>query len=243
MFDLNRSYFNDLREKPVAAGATIAEEGTVLVYAADGLGGVAVQPCTTGAAQPVAGFAICDAMKVATETVVEVVTVPVAGGAVTLKNATIINASALAIPSGASAHNPMTNDGVGPGAPADGHYTLSVAGVITFNVAQALQTVTLTYRYNLTLEQITTKYHQRSVNNTAQDYFSSVSVGTLEGEIFTSMYDTAVVYAINGLVFLAASGRLSSAAGGSANAIGFVTQLPSVNDGLLGVKYHLPIVS
>ena len=239
MFDLNRSYFNDLRERAVAAGAAILEEGTALVYVTDGLGGIAVQQSAAGANQHPAGFAICDAMKVTTETVVEQVTVPAAGGNVSLKNLNVIIATGYATGSITAV---ITNVGAGLGDPGAGNFFINTTGVLSFNVAQALETVTVYYRYTLTADQIVAKYHSRSINNTARDYFSSVSVGCLEGEIFTSMYDTSVAYAIHAPIYLAANGMVSSTAGGGA-AIGFVTQLPSVNDGLLGVKFNLPITT
>jgi len=239
MFDLTRSFFNDEREYPVAAGAVIAEEGSLLVQVTDTLGGVAVQPCTTGAGQRLAGFAICDAMKVTTETVVEQITVPVAGGSVSLHNQNLIVATAYATANLV----PLANAGVGPGDPGTGNYYLTTTGVITFNVAQHGQTVVIQYRYNLTLEQLENKYHERSISNRGQDYFSSCAVGCLDGVIYTSMYSTAVAYTILGSVYPAAGGTVSSAAGGAAFAVGYVVQLPSVNDGLLGVKFTLPIVS
>jgi hypothetical protein len=240
MFDLTKSFFNDLREHPVASGASVTEEGQLLVYVADGAGGVAVQPCTTGASQRLAGFSICDAMKVITETVVETVTVPVGGGTVTLHNANII------ITAGTDARAVASTTGVltyNAGVPGGGEYGLTTAGVITFNVAEQNQTVTISYRYNLTMEQMLDKYHERSISNRGQDYFSTVAVGCLSGEIYTNQYDQGVAYVINAALFPAANGRVSSAAGGAANAVGYVIQLPSTTDGLLGIKYIMPVVS
>jgi len=42
-FDLNRSYFNDLRERAVAPAASITEEGQLLMYVDAGDGTLAVQ--------------------------------------------------------------------------------------------------------------------------------------------------------------------------------------------------------
>jgi len=234
MFDLNRSYFNDLKERAVAAGVSITEEGQILAYVDDGAGGLAVDLTDGSNTQQLAGFAITDALKITTETVVEQVVVPAGGGAVNLKNTNIVSGSERVVASttGVLAENCPT-----PGA---AEYCLDDAtGIVTFNVAQAAQTVTIVYRYNLTLELQLNKFHERSINNRAQDFFSSVSVGALEGEIFTSMFDTSVAYSVTDPIYSETGGIVTSAAGGVK--VGFVSQVPSVNDGLLGVKFQIPV--
>lgn len=232
MFDLNRSYFNDMRERPVADGTTITEEGQLLVFVSDGAGGVAVALSAGTGAERLAGFAITDALKATTETVVEQVVVPAgASPTVNLKHTNIVNASQRVV---ASTTGVLAEVCPVPGA---AEYCLDDStGIIEFNVAQAGETVTISYRYNMTLEFILNKYHERSINNRAQDFFSSVSVGCLDGEIFTSMYDTSVAYTAAGAVLSEAGGLVTSAAGGVA--VGMVSQIPSVDDGLLGVKYN-----
>lgn len=236
MYDLNRTYFGDTKERPVHAGAAINEEGGLLVYASNGAGSIDVQPCTSGAGQRIAGWAITDAMKVVTETVVETVTVPAAGGAVNLSHTNIVAASERVV---ASTTGVLSETCPTPGSGA--YCIVDATGVITFHVDQAGQTVTVSYRYNLTMFDILNKYHERSINNRAQDYFSSVSVGCLEGEIFTSMYDTSVAWTILAPVYPGAGGLVTTTAGG-ATAIGFVSQVPGVTDALVGIKYAFPTV-
>lgn len=234
MFDLTRSYFNDAKERPLIDGASVTEEGILLAYASDGAGGVGVQPCVAASVN-IAGFAITDALKVVTETVVEQVTVPAAGGAVNLSHTNLVAASSRAY---ASTTGELTEEATGT--PAAGEYYLAdTTGIITFNVAQAGETVLVYYRYNLTLQDSLNKYHERSINNRAQDYFSSLSVGCLEGEIFTSMYDTSVAYTILADIYPAAGGLVSATNGGG-SVIGYVSQVPGVNDALLGVKFTIP---
>jgi len=230
-FDLNRSYFNDIRERAVAAAATITEEGQLLMYVDAGDGTLAVQPTAGAASDRVAGFAITDALKYVTATLVETLTVPVGGGTVSLRQNNLVASSTRAVGSITGA---LTAVG---GAPAAGQFQMGiVAGTITFNAAQAGETVTVTYRYTPTLDEALATWHERSVNNRAQDYFSSVSVGGLEGEIFTTMYDTTQAYAVGGLMYTGAAGLVTSAAT-STVIIGIVSQIPSVSDGRLGVKF------
>jgi len=230
-YDLKRSYFNDLRERAVAAGAAITEEGQVLVYTDAGDGTLAVQPSAGAASEVVAGFAITDAMKYATATVVEELVIPAAGGNVSLRNTNLI------------AGDELVFDLTAPGAMSSplagaGTYTLNAAqGILTFNALDAGHSVRVTYRYTPTLEEVLATEHERSINNRAQDLFSSVAVGAQEGEIFTTMYDTSKAYAVGDDVMSGAGGLATSAAVGTK--LGFVSQVPGVADGRLGIKYHL----
>ena len=238
MFDLTKSYYSDSKERPVKDGAVISEEAQLLVYVDDLAGGNAVQPCSTGASQKMAGFALTDALKILTETVVETVTVPAGGGTVFLGNTNIVSGSERVV---ASVTGLLAEVCPTPGAAQ--YCVVDATGAISFHANQAGETVTVTYRYQLTLQQSLERFHERSVNNRAQDFFSSVGVMCGEGEIFTSMFDTSVSYTIGALVYPAATGKVSSAAGGASNAIGFVSKLPSTTDGFLGVKFMMPIQS
>lgn len=230
-FDLTRSYFNDIRERAVAAAASITEEGQLLMYVDAGDGTLAVQESAGAATDRVAGFAITDALKYVTQTVVEELTVPAGGGTVSLRqnNLVALNTRAVASTSGA-----LVEDVAVAGA---GEFFMdNAAGTIAFNVAQAGETVTVTYRYTPTLDEALATWHERSVNSRAQDYFSSVGVGCQEGEIFTTMYDTTLAYTVGSLVYSGAAGRVTSAAT-STVIVGIVSQVPSVSDGRLGVKF------
>lgn len=231
-FDLTRSYFNDIRERAVAPAALITEEGQLLMFVDAGDGTLAVQPSAGAATDRVAGFAITDALKYVTQTVVEELTVPAGGGTVSLRNTNLVATNTRAV---ASTSGVLTEVG---GAPAATQFQMNnTQGTITFNVAQAGETVTVTYRYTPTLEEALATWHERSINNRAQDYFSSVGVGCLEGEIFTTMYDTTQAYAVGSVINSGAGGLVTTAAGGVA--IGIVSQVPGVADGRLGVKFSL----
>jgi len=255
MFDLTRSYFNDIKEREIAPGASITEEGQCLIYTnLDTTGQMSVSPSGGNSNEIVAGFAITDALKILTEVAVESFTIPV----VSPYTAQTKNANITAVGVSPTVNAPyMYDNTTGPpaltyvaGVPGAGQYNITTAGAITFNAAQAGHSVTITYRYNLTAQQTLDKFHARSVNNFAQDYFSTVSVGALEGEIFTSMFDTNQAYSLLTPIYSGASGLLTAAAGGTL--IGFVSALPTdsslataVNSqvgvsNFLGVKFRLP---
>lgn len=243
MFDLTKSYFNDLKERAVVPGAMVIEEGCALVYGDDGAGGLAVKPCdATSAAASFAGWAITDKTGIITEVLVEKFTAPAAAPQVFQLAAG--NVSLYLTPAGPSAYDASAFN-----------LTTNTALVVTFaSAADALagratvaagvaanDLVQITYRHTLTAEELYGKYHERSINNRAQDFFGLVSVGCLEGEIFTSMFDAQSAYVVDGAVYLdvtpgAVPGKVTSKVSGPQ--IGIVSQLPSVNaGGLLGVKW------
>lgn len=232
-FDLTRSYFNDIRERVIADGYSVTDEGQLLMYTDAGDGTLAVMPCAGGAGENIAGFAITDALKYATQTMVEILTVPVGGGVVTLKQNNLVASTMHAYDTTNS--NTLEEDGA---AAAGKSWTLPVAGTIQFNAAEAGVSVTVTYRYTPTLDEALATSHERSINNRAQDYFSSVGVGCLDGEIFTTMYNTnsTTLYTIGAPILTESGGLVTATAGGTV--VGFCTQLPSVSDGRLGVKYR-----
>jgi len=235
-FDLNRSYFNDLRERPVLDGQSIAEEAQVLVYVDAGDGTLAVRPSDgtagTDAAVGAAGFAITDALKLVTKSVVEELVVPAGGGVVSLRNTNLVTGSTRAFD--VTAASALT---LAASPPAATQYSVDLAaGTVEFNVAEAGNTVRVSYRYSPTLEELLATEHERSINNRAQDLFSQVSVGCMEGEIFTSMYDSSQAYAVGDAVYTGAGGLATTDATSTVQ-IGVVSQVPSVADGLLGIKF------
>lgn len=237
-FDTNRTIFNDIRERPVLDGTTVAEEGQVLVYVDSGAGTLAVRPSDgtagTDAAVGAAGFAITDALKLTTKAVVEEIVVPVGGGLVSLRNGNLVAGTA---PRAFDVTAVATLALVAP-APGAGQWSITnlVTGECQFNAAEAGNTVQIFYRYSPTLEELLATEHERSINNRAQDFFSTVSVGGLDGEIFTSQYDPSQAYAIGDAVFTGLLG-LATSDNTSTVQIGVVSQVPSVADGMLGIKY------
>tara|TARA_R100000656_G_scaffold104176_1_gene76091 strand:- start:120530 stop:121234 length:705 start_codon:yes stop_codon:yes gene_type:complete len=230
-FDLTRGYHNDLRERPLAAGATITEEAQCLVYVDAGDGTMAVQPSAGAGGERFAGFALTDSMSYVTAPVVEELVVPTGGGTSTLAHSSLVAGSTYAV---ASTSGALT-EAASP--PAAGQYSVDdSAGTAEFNAAQAGETVTIYYRYQPTLAEILATEHERSINNRAQELFSQVSVigDGSEFEIFTTVYDSSQAYAVGGALYTGAAGLVTSAAGGTE--IGFCSKVPSVGDAMLGVK-------
>jgi len=221
MFDLTRSYFNDIKEREVAPGATITEEAQCLVYVSDGAGNMSVQPSAGAGGELVAGFAITDSLSILTGVSLETYTIPsTAPYTVSVKYQNVITASAYVFNNTTSAAMTASCP-----TPSSSQYCLTTAGLMTFNAAQAGNSFTITYRFTYTTQQVLNIWHTRSVNNFAQAYFSQVSVGALEGEIFTTMFDTSQAYSIGSAIYSGAGGLVTSAAGGTS--FGIVSSLSS----------------
>ena len=231
--DFKKSFFNEQREHAVADGQSITEEGQFLVFVPDGSGGIAVQPSAGAPGERPAGFSLTDAKKLLTDSVVEELVVPVGGGTVSLQANNLVTGST-------RAHD-FTNAAdltLGAGAPAAAGYQMDLsAGTVTFNAAEAGNTISMQYRYMPTMQEVQAKYHERSINARGQDLYSQVNVGKHSGRVFTSMYDSSQAYAAGDPVYSGAGGLLTSAAGGAE--IGFISQEPGTDSAMLGIEFSL----
>lgn len=236
MFDRTRTVYGSCLNYTVVAGATIAAEGMALSLVDDGAGGTAVRPCTA-AAEKFIGFSRSDNIRVATEVVVESITVPGGGGAVNLSFGNIVVGSSNAFNvTGAVA---LTLVG---GAPAAGEYQINTTnGIITFNAAEAADVVTVTYRRTLTLEQIQMKYQSSLPNNIAMDWLGYMDVMGGEGNMYTDQYDTAFMntYTPTTALRLGAGGLVTTQ--GAGTVIGYVLAQPGATNPYLGIKYAATI--
>lgn len=232
-FDLNRSYWSDAKERDLSTTATLSEEGLCMVFVDGGAGSAVVQPSAGAASERFAGFAISDGAAPATFPEVETITVPVGGGSVQLSHTNLV-------PGAVRAYNNTSAAALTEGASGDGNFQLNDAtGVITLHSAQAGNTVTVTYRYNLTLAEVQARFHSRSVNNDAQLVFRSTMVAGGEGEFFTTMFDATSALAVGAAVKCGAGGLVSMT--GSGPTIGHVTHVPGASDPMLGIKFQVPV--
>jgi hypothetical protein len=234
MFDRSKSTYSSNRSYNVLAGATIAAEGQAMIAVDNGLGGIAARVATGAASEKFIGFSRTDNIRVTTEVVVESIVVPAGGGLVNLKHGQIVSGSTLAYNvTGAVA---LTQVGV---APAAGEVQFNITnGTITFNAAEAGDTVTVQYRYNMTVEQSKLKHRNSLPNNIATDYLSIVGVMGGEGTMYTDQFDPSVLFTSLQTVRLGANGLTNTGAG---TIIGYVTQVPSVSNSMLGVKFTVSL--
>jgi hypothetical protein len=244
MFDLTRSSWSDLRERPLPPLSPDIEEGSVLVYGSNGAGTMAVGLGTGVVSDIFAGWALTDNVNFLSEVktvdfiapvlnptfqFVDTVAEQILGGGVYDYSAYLVGAGGVLSPAGAST--------VSPGiAPATSQIAFA-GGTVTAGAK-----VRIVYRHTLSQQEAKVKYHQRPVNNRAQQTFGLVSVMCGEGEIFTSQYDVTVTYAVKDKLYVSATpGRVTNVSpGAGADVVGIVSQIPTANSQqLLGVKWNV----
>jgi hypothetical protein len=133
----------------------------------------------------------------------------------------------------------VENIAVGPGQ----YSAVDASGLLTFNAAQAGETVTIYVKHQLTMQEAMAMREAAgtggvtSVNNYAPAYFSKIGVGHGEGELFTDQYDVTADFS-TGVVKTGAGGLFTI--GGNGDASNFVViQVPSVASPLLGLRFNV----
>jgi hypothetical protein len=246
-YDLKYSHFSLSLQKDVATGQTVDREGVCLRSVLEA-GEEKVQKADAAAATyAIAGFAISDNETIGIIPVVEEFTIPAAPGPYTVQLAhaslvgTAPNSSVRVYNVTGSAD--MTEVA---GAPAATQFQPAVTtGVLTFNVAQAGNSIRVWYRANLTVAEARLRYFQRNINNDAGAIFNTVVVGGGTGEIYTAEYDTNVDWstAIPGganPIKTGADGILTIGGAGTDIPGGKVIHVPDVDQPYLGLAFNLP---
>jgi hypothetical protein len=241
-FDLKRSHFSIVLEKPVQAGSVITEEGVLLQSVLDAATGAeAVIPATNDASLLIAGFAIRDNADNATTSEVESVTVPsTAPYEVQLRNNNLVSGDGTGSTAQLTAMDGSTKmDNIDVGAAVSGDVNVNVStGLLAFHSDEAGKTIVVIYRYNLTVAEARLKFYQRNINNEASTLFSQVGVGHGVGEIFTDQFDAAVDWsAAPGTIHSGDAGILTGSGGTALDAR--VVSVPNVNNPLLGVAFNI----
>ncbi len=252
MFNFRDSNGTMRRQRDVALAATVAREGMLLVRTMeDGI--EKVSPCSVAGSLLPVGFSVLDSENFTTDVVVEDVVVPSSGPYVVnlsngnisgtgpasyLLSATVVGGSAL-----------VQNAGVAAGQFA---VTDAAAGELTFNSAQAGDTVTVIARVTLSAEEAEQRGAgadnsdggpgRRSVNNTASSFWRKVTIMAGHGQVYTKEYDTTIADWTAGPLVTGADGRVTIGGGGTSLAAYMrVIQVPSSEDAHLGIAFDIPV--
>ncbi len=228
--DKQRSLFEILREKTLAAGQSIDRDGCLLVRVNQG-GKEAVKKSTGTAADVVIGVALTDSTGLPQRANLENVIVPAGGpGPFTaaLKFGGIIASSYILTNAG----TPLTEGG-------GADYTIDLTtGIITFTAAyQAANpgaTILVSYQFAMTVALLDQLGGQRNINNQGGAQYGSVTVGMGRLDFYTMCYATGRQYAVNDQLYTGANGEWTNAATSTVLA-GRVTKVPAVGDPWLGI--------
>lgn len=235
MFDLIKTHFSLTLEKQVATAQTVNPEGVLLTSLLES-GEERVAMTAGGGADVPCGFAISDNQTISTDVAVEEIVVPATAPYIvqmehTALYGTIPNAEIRAYD--VAGATDLTQSAGAPGA---GDFQPSVTNLLTFNIAEAGKSVTVYYRYSLTVAEAVQKYYDRSVNNQASAIFNQVGVGGGTGEIYTSEFVMSEDWSGGGTIYSGAAGKVTLTAGGADMSTQLrVIHVPSVEDPFLGL--------
>jgi hypothetical protein len=235
-FDRKRTYSNDSKDRPVAAGATANVEGRVLVGSIES--GVEVVSYSAGGSttENIVGFLVNTGLNGNVRVVIENITVPNTGSATetfTLSHGNLVS-STLRILNNTSAADLVA------GSPASGNSLYSVTnstGVVIVGSSIAGNSLTAFYKYTLTEMEVQTLLHSRPINQGGSTFFGVVSVLRGQGEIYTAQWDTTVDFSTATLVYTGANGIMNKT--NTNTLVGRVVSRPTATDPYVGIAFNL----
>jgi len=234
MFDFARTRIEASREIPTSPLYQITSEGLALVSDLYNGRGVVRPSSGTNANEIFAGFSLAQNIAGTAAIQVEDLLVPAnAPYTVALQQSPDAAANTLVKTSGTG----VLTYNVAVGA---GQFNL-VNNVVTFNAAQAGQSVKVVYRYNLSALAAEMLYGDQPIGKTAASILNSVSVIT-KGVVFTDNYNTSDDYstAVDGSVPVIAGANGQIQLGGTgARVTGRIVHVPTADVPFLGVYINV----
>ena len=234
MFDFARTRIEASREIKAHSLYPITSEGLALVHALENGEGVVRPSSGTTNNEIFAGFSLAQNIKTDQAIMIEDLVIPAnAPYTVTLQKTPTAATEMLVKASGTG--ELAFNAGVGPG-------QFNQAGTtLTFNVAEAGQSVHVVYRYNLLAVEAQMLYGDQPIGLTAAAVLGSVSVIT-KGIVFTNNFDTSDDYstAVDSSVVVkaGANGRIQLG-GTGAPVVGRIVHVPTADVAFLGVYINV----
>ncbi len=232
MLDLMRCRVINIKEIPVVAGVKVQAEGSCMISTLVA-GSEQVNLSDNGANSVFAGFSYGFTMTPLTKSIVEQAIVPATGPftATLSKGAALLSGQISII----DVTNAQTLSAGNPATTAN-EYAIA-AGVVTFHAGQAGSTVTITYRYTPTAEELFSTDKFSIYSKSPSDVLGSIGV-VMMGEIFTSEYDAAIDWAASGVAPRIGNGGVITSGGSSALIpSGQIIQVPNAMSPFLGIRF------
>lgn len=226
--DIKRTFYTWSDTLPLAAGATVSEEGQALeAVLEDGM--EKVKPASGSGT--VCGFALYRQKVFSTDAKVETLVVPSAAPyEIELSKGQLIDGQLLVVVGGSALEKVS-------GTPAAGEYKADlVHGKLTFHSSAAGKAATVTYRYNMTVKEAQEKFYEAPANHPDANFFAQVGVGKGKGRLFTLNYDASVDWS-SATPSAKADGLIGE--GGAAIPNARVVHVPSAADPYLGIEFLL----
>ncbi len=233
--DLKRTWYQWTDPMSLATGAAVDNEGQGMVSVLqDGV--EMVKPSAGAAGEKVVGFARFRQLSYTTKALVEQWVIPTAAPYVVQLTQVSLVTGQIRVQDLTGA----TDLAVVAGAPATGQVQVDyVHGTLTFNAAQAGDSLNVYYRYQLTVAQSLQFFYQPPTNFPDPNFFSQVGVGKGKGRVYTMFYDASKAYDNTATLTLGADGIITVGGAGPAIPGARVVNQPSANDPFLGIEFLL----
>lgn len=235
-FDLARTRYSLTEELPLAPGVAINEEGAVVKAILVSGKSAAQLTEGTSATESIIGFSENNALVPDQDIVVETAVVPASGAAtVQLSHGNLVTGQVYVYDVTTAA--PLA---VVAGAPAAGQVQVNlVSGLLTFNAAQAGQSIQVRYRYNLTVQQRDIIYRQRPVNAKSNTAALTITVLRGNGNLFTDQYDVTKDFSTATTLYADANGLITTDNTKTPILGSRVINVPTAADKFLGFAFNL----
>lgn len=217
----------DSREFALASGAQVAYDGQVMVRSTSNAA-AGVLPSTGVAGELFVGFAN---LQTTSSPVQEAFAVKVETYTVPATQQITLTSTPTAL-SQVSVSDQTTGSIVAPAGLTLTGAVLGGAGLVAGN------TVRVTYRYNLTVNQARSLYGNVNPAGYGGNQINTCGVAT-RGLIYTNMFDAGVDWNANGTTLKAAAGGIVTASGSGAAINGYVTSTPSTDKPFLGIEFSV----
>jgi hypothetical protein len=238
MYDLKLSHASSRLSRPLAAGATVSEEGKILVAVLeDGVEKVMVKDTVDGD-EVVIGFASLGDAQPSQTSEVEEVAVPSAGALeADLRNTNLVSGRVRVVVK--SSGQVLTVDTTYAGSPADNTVKVDLpTGRLKFHADEAGEVVVVTYIHDLTIQQSIQKFGERHVNNrNLHAMHGQMEVASGIGELYTDQYDASADWASGGALKLGDGGIIAKS-GAGVDLKATVVSVPSSENPLLGIRFN-----
>lgn len=210
--------------RPVLTGSTISAEGCALV-ADYTTGQFAVRMSTTNDTAKFIGFAVSQVINQTYIPVMETLTI--AAAAVTLSYTPVASSLRVRI-------SGYSSDAAYNAAPAGNQHGWTTGTSVAFNATENGKVATVCYLKAVTVAELQYLQGEPLPGTSVADILQTVGVAS-EGDIYTSEYDTTIDWSAATTIRVGANGKVTTAGSGS-TVNGYVIQVPSTSDVMLGLK-------
>lgn len=231
MLNMNFTKITRSKEGILAAAQTCSVEGLCMISIIE-TGEERVKASANGSSDKYIGFSYGEVLSPVTKSYVETVVVPSGSPyTVTLKHNNLVASNIFAYD---NTNTQALTEG-NPATTANNYSVVDATGIMTFHSGQAGASVTVTYRYSPTAQELIMEDTLTITTQKATDVLGQIGLA-MGGEIYTDQYDAAVNWATSTTPEVGNAGIVTE--GGSSAAIPNCTviHVPTASNPFLGLR-------